>query len=341
MSSKHDRESRGLSSRRLMALAAAAAVLVLAIVGFLIWKQNQDQQDQDISAGHQVNVGSGIQHITYRGKQYAYNNRITSILLIGIDSEGVMSPLKRYTIAPRADSISLLVLDEMHKKMTIIALSRDTMTEIRRYTMNGRDRGLFVDHLGYAYTYGDGWDVSCRNVCEAVSNLFYGIPIGDYVVMNRSSLPLLAKALGALEVTVPNDDLAELGYTKGQTAMIDETNLESFVRSRDTQQDLSNVGRMERQQAYINAAAGVIRYKAENEPSALWDTVLEAESCVHTNITHSRYLNLVKILKNTAYDAGNYYVPEGRQVIAADHDEFYPDEETLLKQIISIFYLEK
>ena len=335
--------ARRHSSRRWMIPALVAVAAVLVIAGLLIWQQNEDQQRMQVTAENPVNVGSGIRNITYQGKRYAYNNRITAILVAGLDNEGELKPLGRYTVAPRADSISLVVLDELHGKMTVVALSRDTMTPIRRYTLNGRDRGQFTDHLGYAYTYGDGWDVSCKNLCEAVSQLLYGVPITDYVVMNRSSLPMLANTLGPVTVTVPNDDLkdTELSLSKGQTTVIDATNLEAFVRSRDTQMDLSNVGRMERQQTYINAVMDTIRKKMEGEPSATWNLLQDAEATVHTNITHSRYLSLIKALKNTAYDSRDYYIPEGQQVVAEDHDEFYPDEGKLLQKVVEIFFVER
>ena len=51
--------------------------------------------------------------------------------------------------------------------MTILSINRDTMTDIRRYTMNGNDKGLYTTHIGYAYSYGDGGKVSCESLCEA------------------------------------------------------------------------------------------------------------------------------------------------------------------------------
>ncbi len=328
--------------KRLIPIALLVFAVLVSLAVWVVYSQNQQAQMQ-LYSQNQVNVGSGYRDITYRGKQYRYNNRITAILFAGVDSDEPLVPTARFTIAPRADSISLIVLDEYHHRMTLIALNRDTMTKIRRYTMNGRDRGLFTDHLGYAYTYGDGGAVSCNNLCEAVSELLYSVPVNEYIITSRAALPMLGKIIGPVNVTIPNNDLFDLdsAFEAGKQAIIDADNLEFFVRSRDTAKDLSNVGRMERQQAYIDAAIGQIIDLFEINPSEMWNTVETAEKSLITNITRSRYLDLVRVLKDTKYTKNDYYTPEGSQVVGAEHDEFYPDEAALLSKVVELFYIEQ
>ena len=320
--------------------ALIALVIVVAGAAWMITSVSR-QQAMRVTAASQFNIGSGYRDITYQGKSYRYNSRITSILYAGVDSDEPLTRLGKFTMAPRADSISLVVLDEFHHRMTVIALNRDTMTPIRKYTLDGFDRGMIRDHLGYAYTYGDGGEISCRNVCEAVSELLYGIPVNEYVVTNRASLETMAEIVGDVTVTVPNDDLADEGFSAGTQAVIDASNIEAFVRSRDTARDLSNVGRMARQQAYINGAVEQIRNLVFDDPSGAWRRMEAAEDFMQTNITRSRYLDLARVLKNTTYDERDYFTPEGEQRVAEDHDRFYPDEEALLAKVIEIFYIEK
>ena len=324
-------------------IVPAMLIVVVALAATGIWMQGtlRKQQSLKVVAGNTATAGFGYRNITYKGKDYRYNNRITAILYVGLDSDGPLHETTSYTSAPRADSISLVVLDEVHHKMTIIALNRDTMTDIRKFTLNGRDRGMMRDHLGYAYTYGNGGKVSAHNVCEAVSQLLYGIPVHEYVVMNLSSMPKLCEVIGPVDVVVPNDDLEGLGYVKGTVVTVDGNNLEKFVRTRNTSKDFSHNGRMQRQQAYISAAVKQVRGKLDKDPSSMWNAMTKAESSVETNITRSRYLDLIGILQNTDYADADYYIPEGTQVAAADHDEFYVDEEKLLDKIVEIFYIEK
>ena len=232
-----------------------------------------------------------------------------------------------------------IVMDELNEKITIIALNRDTMTGIHKFTVDGKDRGVYTDHLSLSFAYGDGGKVSCENLSQAVSDLLYGIPISGYVVSNRASLPLLGDLIGPVEVVVPNGDLADQGFEEGSTVTIDSSNLMTFVRTRDIETDLSNVGRMQRQQTYINAAIGKILRLLTEDTNTAWDFMQKAEKFVVTNITRSRYLNLVKILKNTRYSADDYYTPDGEQVVGANYDEFYPDMEALHEKVIELFYM--
>ena len=331
----------GMDPRRLKALAATVLVALAALAGAVYWVVSNDirQDNENIQAANQVNVGSGYRDITYQGKRYRYNNLITCILYAGLDSVDEIKASTVYTRAPRADTIALLVLDEYHHRMTVIAMSRDTMTEIHRFTVSGKDRGTYLDHLCYAYTYGDGGEVSAKNLCTAVSDLLYGVPVQEYVVTNRSSMPMIADLAGKVTVTAPNDDLAELGVMAGDQVTIDSSNLEQFIRSRDTGADFSNTGRMARQQAYINGAMNQLRSKVEDSPTEVWNTLESAGALLLTSITRNKYLDMAKALKNASYSSSNYYTLEGKQATGDRYDEFYPDEDALLKKVIELFYL--
>ena len=331
---------RRLLRHRWLVPAILLTLVILCGLSFWMYSSVRAQRGHRLTAGAQYNVGSGYRNIVYRGKNYHYNNRIISILFSGVDSEGELRSTRKYTSAPRADSISLVVLDELNQRMTIFAFNRDTMTGIHKYTLDGKDRGIFVDHLGYAYTYGEGGPVSCRNLCQSVSKLLYGVPINEYVVTNRTSLPMIANIIGDVEVVVPNDDLAERGYRKGQTATINGDNLNLFVRYRNTELDLTNVGRMQRQQAYVNGAAAQVRDLLDRQASSVWNKLDSMENLIQTNITRSRYLTLIKALRKTVYNDQDYYVPEGEQVVGEYHDEFYPDQDEVLKKVIETFYIE-
>ena len=341
-SSTSKRKRRRKSSNlRYRVVCAILAVIIVGVAGVLMYRQVMAQRGFDVAIGNQVDVGTGYRQIEYNGKKYRYNDRITTIVYAGLDAEDALEVSSQYTLAPRADSISVIVMDDYHSRMSIIALSRDTMTEIHKYTLNGRDRGPFVDHLGYAYTYGEGGRVSGMNLCKAISDLLGGVPVRNYVVSSRGSIPMIADAIGPVEVVVPNDDLSERGFSKGETVVIDGSNLETFIRSRETAEDLSNTGRMERQRAYIEAAIGKLTDYFTTKSSSAWDTMLKAEGCVQTNITRNHYLDLTKTLRNTAFDEDAYYMPLGQNVAGADYDEFYPDRERLRELVVDLFYIEQ
>ena len=81
-----------------------------------------------------------------------------------------MEESEQYGNKARADTIALVVMDEKKEKMSILSINRDTMTDIRRYTMNGNDKGLYETHLGYAYSYGDGGEVVKKSLRGSISS---------------------------------------------------------------------------------------------------------------------------------------------------------------------------
>ena len=331
---------RSLGGSRWIIPGTLLALALLIAAGLWLYTAFQNKNDSHLTAASQNNVAGGYRTIAYKGKNYRYNSRITSVLLGGVDSVGEMRPNELYRFAPRADSISLVVMDEYHRKMTIVAINRNTVTKIHKYTLYGYDRGEFVDQIAGAFCYGENGEVSCKNLCTAVSELLYGIPINEYVVSNRSSLPEIGNVIGDVSVTVPNDDLVKYGFSAGETAIINADNIARFLRSRDTEEDFSNAGRMERQKAYINAAIDKIVQLLEKSPTTVWNKIEAMEYCMQTNITRSRYIDLTNTLSSLVYQTQDYYTPEGEYVVGEEFEEFYPDEEALLDKVVELFYIE-
>lgn len=346
---KHRRHGRTCRMRRWFHhnkkyILFIAAVLTAAILCGGLWVRHMllEQGSRHVTSGNSVNMGSGYRNITYNGKNYQYNSLITTVLYAGIDSEGRLEPLGTYTDAPRADTISLAIFNKKNGKMTVMSFSRDTMTEIRRYTVNGKDRGTYVSHLGLAYTYGDGGEVSCENLREAVSELLGGIPIDEYVVTNRSSLPGINALVGGVTVTVPGDELAELypEFQKGATVTLDETNVEAYLRTRDTEEAFSNTARMEWQRSYMTAYMEKLQVLLQTNTADIWEKIQDMDDYLQTSITKNKYLSLASLLTQVSFDADGYYVPEGQDAEGELHDEFYVDEEALREKVIELFYEE-
>lgn len=343
---RHSRRRRMRSwlrhNKKLLIWAGVLVCLILAGAGIWLAQIQKQQNERHVTAGNSHDVGSGYRSIVCDGKEYRFNNLITTILYAGVDSEGKMETSTTYTEAPRADSIALVVLDKKHRKMTIIGINRDTMTEIRRYSLSGGDRGTYVNHLGYAYTFGDGGEVSCENLREAVSNLFLGIPIDEYVVTNITSLPYINQLAGGITVEVPNDDLADLypEMVKGASVTLDDTNVEPFLRYRDTTIDFSNEGRIERQQTYITAYIDVMKELLEKDLNGTWNKILDMEDYLQTSITRNKYITLANLLNEISFDQSGFCRLEGEDKVGARYDEFHADPDALQKLVIDLFYEE-
>lgn len=335
------RRRRRKQNKGWMMFAVALALVLAAGGGIWTYQMRDARQKRHVTAGKSVNMGSGYRNVTYKGKRYQYNSLITTVLYAGIDSEGTMQDYS-YTDAPRADSINLVVLDKKNKKMTIVAINRDTMTEIRRYGVTGKDRGTYVSHLGLAYTYGDGGEVSCENLREAVSSLLKGIPINEYVVTNRSSMPYINDLVGGVTVTVPNNDLASEypEFRAGAQAELNADNIETYLRKRDTGENFSNEGRIERQQSYVTAYVEKFKALIDADLNGTWNKVSDMDDYIQTSITKNKYLKLANLVSELSFGTEDFCVLEGEDQAGELHDEFYVDEDALYEKVIELFYEE-
>ena len=345
----HHRHSAGYRIRRWLRknkkLAIGSAVICIAALaagGIFLHQERAAQSVMHVTAGNSVDMKSGYRRITYQGKEYQYNSLITTILYAGIDSEGEMKASNAYSNKARADSISLVILDKKHQKMRILALNRDTMTDIRRYSRSGSDMGTYVSHLGYAYSYGDGGEVSCEDLREAVSNLLGGIPVNEYAVTNRSSMTYINDLVGGITLTVPNNDLADQypELKEGSTVTLDDTTIEPYLRYRDTTKDFSNEGRIERQQTYVTAYIEKLKAQLQKDLNGTWEKTQDMSEFLQTSITRNKYITLANLLEQVSFSDADYYRPKGQDQLGELHDEFYVDEAALQQLIIDLFYEE-
>ena len=328
-------------NKKFAAAAALLCIVVLSAGGFFLLHSRREQSRLHVTAGNSVDMKGGYRTITWKDKEYQYNSLITTILYAGLDSTDPLKASETYSNKARADSISVVILDKKKKKMSILALNRDTMTEIRRYTRTGEDMGTYVSHLGYAYSYGDGGEVSCEDLKEAVEKLL-GISIDEYAVTNQSSITSINDLVGGVTVTVPNDDLAAMypELKKGAVVTLDDSNVKDFLQHRDTAADFSNEGRIERQQAYVTAYVDLLKNRLASEPDQLWQEIGQMNDYLQTSITKNKYLSLARLLEKVSFTDADYYRPTGKDSAGELHDEFYVDEDALKQLVIDLFYEE-
>ncbi len=339
----HHRKSRHQRKKqKMLILGLAAAVAFVGLAATVVINKLKEQKNYHVTGANSVDVGAGYRYTEYNGKKYQYNNRVTTLLYAGLDSFDELKQTATYGDKARADSIMLIVLDEVSKKMSVVAINRDTMTEVHRFSRKGDDLGVYVTHLGYAYTNGDGGEASCENLKTAVSTLFNNLPIDGYMVSNQTSIVMINDLVGGVTVTVPNDDLAAKypELTTGNVVTLDESNVRAYVQQRDTAVDFSNEGRIERQKSFVLSFMDEFGTMVKEDASSVWDSLEACSYWMQTDITKNKYLSLADAFSNTNLTPDSYYILEGEDQLGELHDEFYYDEDALQELIIKLFYRE-
>lgn len=281
--------------------------------------------------------------VWHNGKAYRYNEDIITILCMGVDQSGeVLGSETGFSgQSGQADTIFMAVLNEADNQLTIIAVSRDTMTEIPVFDAKGGYIGENINHLGLAYAFGDGRETSCQYMVDAVSKLFYGIPINGYAAVNMSAIAVLNDAVGGVTVTVP-EDFEDAGpeYKKGEPLHLDGSQAESFVRWRNSEEDGSNNQRISRQKQYLTEFIKTASKAVQEDytlPVELYQG-LSAQMVTDLNLDKAVYLATEAL--DMEFKEENLITLQGKAAKGNVYDEFYADDDALYELILDTFYVE-
>ena len=266
--------------------------------------------------------------ISFEGKKYIPKKYIETYLVLGIDN-------KEHSGSAQSDFIALLVIDKATEAVDILQINRDTMTEIRKLSNDGKVTDSFVGQLALAYAYGAGGKNACRNSVAAVENLLYGINVDHYISLTMSAVFEINDSVGGVTVSLL-DDFTHVNesWVKGATDTLKGDEALTYIRERGALEDSSNISRMERQRQYMNALFD--KYgKADAEVSI--DLVSVVSEHLISDCTVDQLSKLIERIQN--YRNNGVYALEGTVKNGAQHVEFYPDEEVLKKKVVDLFYI--
>ena len=273
--------------------------------------------------------------IVYDGKTYVYNDHLTNYLLLGVDTDGSIQEPREPGSAGQSDSVFLISYDRVKETTVGLAIPRDTITQIEKFTPGGESLGFYSDHLNLQYAYGDGKRKSCELTSAAVSRLLSGLPVGGYAAINLDSIPRLTQLLGGVEVTVPDDSLSEKNpdFVKGNKVVLDETNTETFVRSRDRQIEQSAITRMNHQKVFLEAFASKLAQEQKKDASTVTRLFETMKTEMVTNMSNDQFVDIA-----VAERSGGIQTIPGETGHEEVYDVYRVDDAALYKMVLELFY---
>lgn len=295
---------------------------------------------QEAEASYELQEGQ----IRYNGKTYQYKENLMNILCLGIDSRDGIAKEKTPGKAGQADCVILAVLDDDAKTIRLINISRDSMVPVHVYATDGSFVEDRTEQLALQYAYGDGRDWSCQLMEQAVSDLFYGLPIHGYCALSMNSIADLNDAVGGVTVTVP-EDLAKMQpklFTAGTTVTLKGELAYHFVHDRDYKSAdvASNNKRIARQKTYAVAFVNQMKQGMKEDlslPVRLYQT---AEKQMVTSISLDQAVYLCTEYMNSSFDTDNIYTVDGEVTMGEEYAEFHVDDDALYQLILDVFYEE-
>lgn len=324
-----------------LGLVTAAAVTLAVLIKTGKDKMLNDYANINLPEDISASAEDGGQTVIYKGEKYVYNKDITSILCMGIDRENLKTESGSFGASGQADANLLMVTDTSTGKISVININRDTVLDIKKYSVSGNYLGSEKKQLCLAFSNADGRQVSCENTVDAVSGLFYGIPINSYFAMDLAAIWPLTSAVGSVTVT-PNETFTygDITYVKGQKTVLDTNGkVTGYVRYRDVSELNSNLARMKRQQEFLTAFASAAVAKTKKNitfPVTLYNT---ANGYNINNIDVSKVAYLSSVILSKSDGSMRFYSVPGTVCEGETNAEYIVDEEKLFEMILEIFYL--
>ncbi len=279
--------------------------------------------------------------IRYQGVHYRYNEDILTFLFLGIDHMGEVKEAENGVKGGQSDAIFLLVLNPHTNKVSIIGVNRDTMTDIDVYGKSGFYVGTIQAQLCLQHGYGDGMQGSCERTREAVSRLFYQLPIHGYCSINMGAIPLINDAVGGVEVEVLENVSYDGGkFTEGQNVHLKGMQAYYYLHNRDTGSFNSAGRRLERQKQYLKAYAAAAIEAMQQDISLPVKLYTTLSKYMVTDISVDEVTYLASQVLSYQLEEENIHSLRGETRQGEVYEEFYVDEKALYELIIEVFYEE-
>ena len=334
---------KAIRQRKVCMLLIIILIIVLSVLGggyYLLSQKNASSPQnggQNSDSRNQTDLSQNSDIVEYKGETYKYNDHLSNYLFLGIDTRETVDTYQSQADAGQADAIFLVSMDRATEKIKVLFIPRDSMTRIEVFNPYGQSLGETTDHLNIQYAFGDGKEKSCELMKTAVSNMLDGLPIQGYCSMNMDGISVITDFVGGIQLTIPDDSLADVNpeYKKGAVVDITGETAEQFVRYRDIDKTQSALVRQERQKTFLQALVQKAQEKAGEDAgfvTGLYDSV---KSYTVTNMGNDIFAKLLAASQNGITDTET--VP-GEGTHGENFDEYHIDEDALSDLIISMFY---
>lgn len=276
--------------------------------------------------------------VSYNGKHYSYNNHLRTYLYLGIDKEEPVEKSTDGISGGQSDALFLLVMNEQEESLSVIAINRNTMTDIETYDEAGDYVGNTTAQICLQHGYGDGMRTSCSRTVDAVSHLLYDVPINGYLSMNMGAIPMLNDAVGGVSVSMEEDitdDAKGVSLKNGDTVTLAGDEAYVYLHNRDTTDFDSASRRLQRHQQYLINFLPQAKQLVQQNQTAVLDIYNSIEDYLVTNID---FVKLAREAAACSFDESRMYTIPGQTVMGTSFEEYYVDEQALYELILAVFY---
>ena len=335
-----------------MLVILVTAVKIVTIVGRNRLNSNANTEGPSLEAEENDVVKQKYESqwkdgwVSLNGKVYEYNDEIMTFLMLGIDPahQGGSAEFDELTDGGQSDGIFLVILNPVDNTIKVLAINRDTETEIVMVGIGDDGTDIITkSQITNQHGFGGGREYSCELTRDAVSKLLYDIPIHGYMSINYQAIPEINDSVGGVTVTM-NEDWTSInkGWTEGSTVTLKGNDAYDYVHYRDVNEFESQRRRLGRQKQYLTSFIKQAKAMTKEDITLPITIYNEISPYMVTDLSVDKVGYMISEYIDFEFDSENgIYTLEGTTVYENDgYEHFYPDEDAMRELIINLFYKE-
>lgn len=327
-----------------LGVVATLLVIIIGIAGSFFYLRAQGEKNLKTDLSDVEDTPEARKEglfITYKGKEYQYNEDVINFLCLGIDNSTPVEQANEMKGQGLADAIILVSINVESGKIKILAIPRDTYVPVKMYNDQGKFLGEKNMQLTLQYYYGKTAKDSCELMVNTVSNLLFKVPIQRYCAINLEAIPILNDAIGGVDVQVLGD--VEVGgrpYHAGETIHLQGKMAEDYIRDRDCDVFASSMSRLERQKQYMTNYFATAMAQVRNDLTLPVSIYQSLQGNMYTNISVEDITYLAPEMLDVTLTAEDMSMIPGEVTQPDDHEAYMVNSEQLKELVVNFFYTE-
>ena len=277
------------------------------------------------------------------------NDKIINVALFGLDTRGVNS------FTGNSDSIMILSINTINKKVKIMSVMRDTLVPIER---NGKTT---YSKINAAYGWG-GPELAVKTL-----NQCFNLDISDYATVNFYGMVDIIDAVGGIEATITEDELYDKGQDKpglngcmGEICKYMNLNINKYLINKAGTQHLNGVqavaysrirycrsvwdtnndyGRTDRQRHVMQELFNKAKTLKKSQYFSLANALIP---CTKTSMSTTEIINIAASVLLNSPEFEQYRIPQNEFLMPAPSGSFgsvlYYDLDYVSRLIHGIIY---
>ena len=337
------REKKRRRPGRIVLLVILIIIAALVASGFgMYYLGKKNLTESNLSTVEQTapeGAGASDGVISYDGKTYHYNDNLINVLVFGVATEENEDSSERLA----ATGIFLWSYDTEKKSTNLITMPGHLLTECPVFDDNNEFVYMNEQQLGASYASGGTTELRrYQNVTNSVSNLFYGLPVNAYLVVDMSKISEMNDAIGGVSLRVLEDlTVYDEQLIEGEQVTLTGDQATAYVNGRSTAAESeleAETGLLRRQvqymQGYISRAKTAI-ISVTNAKELL--ELLREDT--YSDMELPEFIYMFVTLMTDDLNSTETAVPIDEEA-AASAQEIRADQTALFEQMLTLFYQE-